>query len=388
MTNTLKDTMTTVKAELLGYKYITDFDYNSLLEMKLDYMNKKDKSEWDNVMSIELVNILLHHLTFSCNVQKDNPSIFILLEANGYKLLIDNDSFRHLSKSLDTAFEVITNREDDKIVIIYNSIINNLKSILYHSITCISDSTIDVKRIRSNTNNELLVISKTYLNIENDLAYIRDEIYYRDNKKFTLENSIIVADDVKFNYFNGSEHKLEGYNIKCGGSKIVMYLDKDSNKIGSKIIHNNNNTMLHVWLRGESISYEHLCSMITSMSYHSIDKVTIYYYGESNTGWLVIKPMEKTIDQEHYYLYKDVDFILTSSKLLNSIRTLLKRNKIYIPDTMSIYSANDMLELMYKLIKISDDKQTILQASDIKIKLNSYMKNSMEKFDYKSPTES
>lgn len=379
MTNTLKDTMTTVKAELLGYKYITDFDYNSLLEMKLDYMNKKDKTEWSNVISIELVNILLHHLTFSCNVQKDNPSIFILLEANGYKLLIDNDSFRHLSKSLDTAFEVITNREDDKIVIIYNSIINNLKSILYHSITCISDSTIDVKRIRSNTNNELLVISKTYLNIENDLAYIRDEIYYTDNKKFTLENSIIVADDVKFDYFNGSEHRLEGYNIKCGGSKIVMYLDKDSNKIGSKTIHNNNNTILHVWLRGESISYEHLCENITSMSYHSIDKVTIYYYGESDSGWLVIKPK---------CLYKDKEFIITSSKLLNSIRTLLKRNKIYIPDTMSIYSANDMLELMYKLIKISDDKQTILEASDIKIKLNSYMKNSMEKLDYTPPKES
>ena len=379
MTNTLKDTMTTVKAELLGYKYITDFDYNSLLEMKLDYMNKKDKSEWSNVISIELVNILLHHLTFSCNIQKDNPSIFILLEANGYKLLIDNDSFRHLSKSIDTAFEVITNREDDKVVIIYNSIINNLKSILYHSVTCISDSTIDVKRIRSNTNNELLVISKTYLNIENDLAYIRDEIYYRDNKKFILENNIIVAEDVKFNYFNGSEHKLEGYNIKCDGSKVVMYLDKDSNKIGSKIIHNNNSTMLHVWLRGESISYEHLCENITSMSYHSIDKVTIYYYGESNTGWLMIKPN---------YLYKDVDFILTSSKLLNSIRMLLKRNKIYIPDTMSIYSANDMLELMYKLMKISDDKETILEASDIKIKLNSYMKNSMEKLDYTPPTES
>ena len=50
MTNTLKDTMTTVKAELLGYKYITDFDYNSLLEMKVDYMNKKDKTEWSNVI--------------------------------------------------------------------------------------------------------------------------------------------------------------------------------------------------------------------------------------------------------------------------------------------------------------------------------------------------
>ena len=67
---------------------------------------------------------------------------------------------------------------------------------------------------------------------------------------------------------------------------------------------------------------------------------------------------------------------------------LLKRNKIYIPDTMSIYSANDMLELMYKLMKISDDKETILEASDIKIKLNSYMKNSMEKLDYTPPTES
>lgn len=376
MTNTLKDTMTTVKAELLGYKYITDFDYNSLLEMKVDYINKKDKSEWSNVISIELINSLLHHLTHSCNVQKNNPSIFILLEANGYKLLIDNDSFRHLSKSLDTAFEVITNREDDKIVIIYNSIINNLKSILYHSVTCIADSTIDVNRISSNTNNELLVISKTYLNIENSLSYIRDEIYYRDNKKFTLENSIIVADDVKFNYLNGIKHRLEDYNIKCNGSKVIMYLDKDSNKIGSKTIHNNSNTILHVWLRGKSVSYEYLCENITSMFYHSIDKVTRYYYGESNTGWLVLQPN------------KDIDFIITSSKLLNSIRTLLKRNKIYIPDTMSIYSAKDMLELMYKLIKISDDKETILEASDIKIKLNSYMKNSTEKLDYKSPTES
>lgn len=384
MINTLKDTMTTVKAELLGYKYITDFDYNSLLEMKLNYMNKKDKNEWDNIISIELINILLHHLTFSCNVQKDNPSIFILLEANGYKLLIDNDSFKHLSKSLDTAFDVITNREDDKIVIIYNSIINNLKAILYHSVTCISDSTIDVNRISSNTNNELLVISKTYLNIENGLSYIRDEIYYRDNKKFTLENNIIVADDVKFDYYNNTQHRLEGYNIKCGGSKIIMYLDKDSNKLGSKILHNNNNTILHVWLRGESISYEHLCENITSMSYHSLDKVTIYYYGESDSGWLVIKP--KCLYKDKEFIIPP-DFIITSSKLLNSIRTLLKRSKVRIPDDMSVYSANNMLELMYDLMKISDDKETILEASDIKIKLNSYMKNSIEKFDYKSSTE-
>jgi hypothetical protein len=375
MINTLKDTLTEVRAMFLGYKYIADFDYSSLLEMKLNYMTSKGDDGYGNIISIELINSLLHHLTFSCNVQNNDPSIFILLEANGYKLLIDNDSFKHLSKSLDSAFNVWTNNiEGDNLVIIYNSIINNLKSIKQHHVVCISNSIIDIKHIKSNTNNKLLNISKSYINVENDLYYSRDEIYYRDNKKIELKNSIIVADDVNFRYDNGSQHLLEGYNIKCNGSKVVMYLDKDSDKIGSKIIHADDNILLHVYLR-KPISYDDLYAMIVSTTFHSLNNITIYY-GTNNTGWLTVKPN------------KEIDFILTTPKLLNSINTILRKNNISIPDTMSIYSAKDVLELMYKIIRISDDKESILEASEIKIVLNTFIKNGIEKLDYTLTTES
>jgi hypothetical protein len=338
-------------------------------------MTSKGDDGYGNIISIELINSLLHHLTFSCNVQNNDPSIFILLEANGYKLLIDNDSFKHLSKSLDSAFNVWTNNiEGDNLVIIYNSIINNLKSIKQHHVVCISNSIIDIKHIKSNTNNKLLNISKSYINVENDLYYSRDEIYYRDNKKIELKNSIIVADDVNFRYDNGSQHLLEGYNIKCNGSKVVMYLDKDSDKIGSKIIHADDNILLHVYLR-KPISYDDLYAMIVSTTFHSLNNITIYY-GTNNTGWLTVKPN------------KEIDFILTTPKLLNSINTILRKNNISIPDTMSIYSAKDVLELMYKIIRISDDKESILEASEIKIVLNTFIKNGIEKLDYTLTTES
>lgn len=375
MINTLKATLTEVRAMFLGYKYIADFDYKSLLEMKLNYMTRKGDDGYGNIISIELINSLLHHLTFSCNVQNNDPSIFILLEANGYKLLIDNDSFKHLSKSLDSAFNVWTNNiEGDNLVIIYNSIINNLKSIKQHHVVCISNSIIDIKHIKSNTNNKLLNISKSYINVENDLYYSRDEIYYRDNKKIELKNSIIVADDVNFRYDNGNQHLLEGYNIKCNGSKVVMYLDKNSDKIGSKVIHADDNTLLHVYLR-KPISYDDLYDMIASTTFHSLNNITIYY-GTNNTGWLTVKPN------------KDIDFILTTPKLLNNINTILRKNNISIPDTMSIYSAKDILELMYKIIRISDDKESILEASEIKIVLNTFIKNGIEKLGFTLTTES
>lgn len=367
MINTLKDTITTVKAKVLGYKYITDFDYNTLFNMKLDYVFNKKQDEYSDIMSKELINDLLWHLTFCCNVKKDDPSIFILLEGNGYKLLIDNYSFKHLSQSLDTAFNVWSNKEGDNIVIIYNSIINNLISIKHNDVVCISDSIIDVKHIKSNTNNELLSISKCYINVENDLLYRKDGVLYNENKRFTLENSIIIANNIVFSYNYGDKHRAEGYNIKCRGSKVIMYLDNDNYKIGSKAIHNTN-SILHVYLR-KPIRYDELYNMIVSTTFHSLNNITIYY-GTSTAGWLVIKPN------------KEIDFILTAPKLLNNINTILKENKIAIPDTMSIYSTKDMLELMYKLMKISDDKEIILKASDIKIALTSFLKNGIEKLGY------
>lgn len=365
MVNILKDTITTVKAELLGYKYITDFDYNSLYNMKLDYMSVVKPNKCSNTMSIELINRLLHHLTFSCNVKKDDPSIFMLLEGNGYKLLIDNDSFKHLSKSLDTAFEVWPiNSEVDNIVIIHNSMISNLKSVKHNNVVCISDSTINVKHIISNTSNELLTISKSYINVQNNLTFRKDDILHIYNKKFILENSIVVANNIVFNYDNGDRHIAEGYNIKCEGSKVVMYLDKDSDNIGSKIIHDNSNSLVYVYIR-KHISYNDLCVMIASDTFHRSDSFNIYY-GTNNTGWLVIKPN------------KDIDFIITTPKLLNSINRVLRKNEITILDTTSIYSANGMLEMMYSIIKTSDDKETILDASDIKIILRSFIKNGVD----------
>lgn len=375
MANTLKDTMTTVKAELLGYKYITDFDYNTLFNMKLNYMCGDKSEKHTDVLPMKLVNNLLHYLTICCNVKKDDPSIFILLEGKGYKLLIDNISFKHLSNNLDTSFDMgYTNNKDDNLVIIHNSIIINLKSITYNNIVCISDSTIDVKHITSNTNNELLNISKCYIHVENELLYRKDEIFYRkdpilyiDNKKFTIENSVITAGNIVFSYYGGDTHRVEGYNIKCNGSKITMYLDRDNDKLGSKVI-NNTNKKIDVYLRKPN-KYDDFYNKLVSLTINSSVSTTVYY-GTGTAGWLVIKPN------------KEVDFIITAPKILNKIDKVLVKNKIRIPHTMSIRSAEDMLELIHKLIKESDDKEVILEASDIKITLTNFLKNGIEKLSY------